>query len=234
MDRIWFLHNNRTRVTHDLIPTEKAVLILRSEPTAELQHWFAWHEGMAGWKPCLAIDELDLTNSGSPQVNESPTEPFKVDLNLSREISSETSEIYWMTSNSDQEQPEKYSEPAPNDLSQSEASPSISNWNRRKYTRVEKRLKVIIEHDSILFRTFTKDISLGGIALDSAVPSIFLGQPSKITLSDLDGEQSHLFHGRLLANRENLSFIHFFRVAPQAIVKLESWIRDQSEYAQTG
>lgn len=96
--------------------------------------------------------------------------------------------------------------------------------DRRKYERYNVRLAVIIQNENLHFRTYTKNISLGGFALEAPVPSVFFGSDCHMLVTETTTGEKAQFIGRLLTHRETARYISFFRASPDNIVKMQNWI----------
>ena len=71
--------------------------------------------------------------------------------------------------------------------------------DRRKHPRKDIRLQVVIISDVNAFRTFTRNVSLGGMALEKAVPAKLLGAECAIFLSKPGSTEKFTFNGVILA-----------------------------------
>lgn len=60
---------------------------------------------------------------------------------------------------------------------------SLKPEDRRLHRRLDVRLDVIFTYQNKAFKTFTKDISEGGICLEQMLPEFFLNQPVDVFLS---------------------------------------------------
>ncbi len=96
---------------------------------------------------------------------------------------------------------------------------------RRKYPRIDIRLKVLIQNDNVTFRTYTKNASLGGVALEVAIPPILVGQNCLIHVTEPKSLETIKFSGRMLLNREQTRYFTFFRASAENILKLQKWLQ---------
>lgn len=107
--------------------------------------------------------------------------------------------------------------------------PSISE--RRKYPRFQIRYRVIIRNDNLTFRTFSQNISLGGLALETPVPQAFLGSDCQIFVGNTRTGENIRFSGRMVANRKDAQFFMFIQASPESLSKLQKWV--ESHIPQT-
>lgn len=97
-------------------------------------------------------------------------------------------------------------------------------FERRKYPRTQIRLRVLIQVDSIVFRTFTRDVSLGGLALEDPVPSFFQSQNCTVLLSHPPSTETFRFTARVLGQREQACFLNFYRSPAESVARLQDWL----------
>ena len=120
---------------------------------------------------------------------------------------------------------------APNTTSQDyESLEAISPKNRRRHERHELRLRVIIRSAKVTFRTFTKDISLGGVQLENSIPEAIFGNACEIYIASLDHTQNIKFNLGPTA-RNDLSFFSFENIEPRFRDMLASWLKEASANA---
>lgn len=218
-----------------------------------MENWYAWREGMATWSLVEAVDELNLKPSAPPPVIKPKGKPSLVAAEAAPQNipcrqddhgqyafdfgetegrrSVPSVEIYWMNEGDELVRADiddlaymKKSDPAKATQAAAKSVEAPDYRDRRKYERHNVRLSVIIQSDNLMFRSFTKNISLGGIALETPVPSIFMGSECAMIVTEpVSGEKAH-FTGRLLNHRDTARYLSFFRASPESIVKMQAWI----------
>lgn len=94
---------------------------------------------------------------------------------------------------------------------------------KRKHTRIFARFKCIIRSSSLTFRTFTHDISLGGVSLEDEIPADLIGIECMIYISSTKTHNHLKFK---IAPTERCVAKYFsFQDADQEILKeLSEWL----------
>lgn len=235
----WTIHNNRTLVTLADLTTEEALTVLRAEQPGDLQYWFAWREGMVSWNPVVTVVELDLNAPGVKQLA-APAPVMQLESKSQTPDVDSDFEIYWMnegdtglekasfTSQQKIQSVEQKANPSVA-AAPSKAAKAVVEKDRRKYPRFDIRLKVVIQNDNITFRTYSRNASLGGLALEVAIPPILMGQSCLIHLTDTVSNETIKLPGRIVPNREQTRYFSFFRASAESIAKLQKWLERFSE-----
>lgn len=101
-------------------------------------------------------------------------------------------------------------------------------YPKRKHSRVFARFKCIIRSSSLTFRTFTHDISLGGVSLEDEIPADLIGVECMIYISST---KTHKHLKLRIAPTERCVAKYFsFQDADQLILKeLSDWIDDHQK-----
>lgn len=115
------------------------------------------------------------------------------------------------------------------------ADPSASarsGADRRKYPRFDIRYRVIVRNDNLTFRTFSKNISLGGVALEMPVPEALLGSECQIYVGNPRTGENIRFSGKLVSNRNDSQFFVFLKSSPDSLTKLQKWVEAAQSHAK--
>jgi hypothetical protein len=111
--------------------------------------------------------------------------------------------------------------PAPQPAAPAAEVPEV---DRRKHVRHRAKLKAIIEMNGRTFRTFTKDVSLGGLLLQDVLPWPVTNEACKVYLASPDGKESIEFRSRIVVDLKNPKRIAFDDASAEFTGKLEAWI----------
>lgn len=107
-------------------------------------------------------------------------------------------------------------------------TPEPSEKDRRKYPRFEIRYRVIVRNDNLTFRTFSRNISLGGVALEMGVPEALLGSECQIYVGNPKTGENIRFSGKLVASRTDSKFFVFLKSSPESLTKLQKWVESHT------
>lgn len=210
----YWLYNNKTGKKHDKLTLSECGDVLLSLSEKDLSSWFAWQKSWANWRPVKDVPDLMSLYQVSeeppppppPMMEEPPTfnlneeeETVKIDLN---ELEKKA--------NTDHH-------PDPNHPA-----------NRRRHPRFNIRFKVIIESDVLTFRSFTSNISLGGLALEHSLPDKLLSNDCKIYISDLDNSETIMFNIKPVKHGSDLKYFSFENLDDYYQRKLENWLANHS------
>ncbi len=101
----------------------------------------------------------------------------------------------------------------------------------RQHDRVEKRLRIMIVADDKIFRTYCKNISLGGILLENDVPAELRDKPCRIIIGSEERLENIELSGVLLGDDDSDSTRFRFEedARPTFIGRLNSWIHPDSQ-----
>lgn len=96
---------------------------------------------------------------------------------------------------------------------------------KRKHPRIFARLRCIIRTETITFRTFTQDISLGGVSLEDEIPQDLIGQQCSMYISSPKIKTNLKFH--IALTERCVAKFFSFRDAPSSIIdQLAMWLKD--------
>lgn len=104
------------------------------------------------------------------------------------------------------------------------SSKASDGKDSRKFHRYNVRLRVIMRSEEVTFRTFTRNISAGGVALEHSVPDDLLGSSVKMYISDPETEANIRFHVQVVPNRDETKFFFFTGLSEQESTKFASWL----------
>ncbi|MEI7974153.1 MAG: PilZ domain-containing protein [Bdellovibrio sp.] len=94
----------------------------------------------------------------------------------------------------------------------------------RRFPRYQNRLRVILRSKEITFRTFTRNISAGGVALEHDVPSALLDQDCQMYLSDPQTQANIKFSARVVANRSESKYFLFTNLNENESKRFADWL----------
>lgn len=104
------------------------------------------------------------------------------------------------------------------------AESNKSESERRRSPRIKMRLRCIIRSTHLTFRTFTSDVSLSGVALESEIPSDFLGEDCQINILS-PNQDSNLRFRIKMASRPISKYFSFENADPEFIKHLKVWLK---------
>jgi hypothetical protein len=100
---------------------------------------------------------------------------------------------------------------------------SDSFAHKRKHERIFVRYRCIIRSTTLTFRTFTKDISLGGVALEDEIPQDLIGSECMIYITSPKANKNLKFK-IALTSRSVAKYFSFQDVEPTLLEELEDWL----------
>lgn len=106
---------------------------------------------------------------------------------------------------------------------QTQEKPKTSPQNR-KHERFDLRLRVILRSQQITFRTFSKNISLGGIATEHPIPRDLINEDCTIYIANPDGQENIKFNVKFATERQDTKYFYFTEISPNTQDKLQNWI----------
>lgn len=98
----------------------------------------------------------------------------------------------------------------------------------RLHPRLDLRFKCTIRNNDTSVETYTKDISLGGIQLESAIPQDMLKQKCQVLIHDPNSYDSIEFDIHLTQRQEPLYF-YFSNFSEGDLQKLQLWMSRLSQ-----
>jgi len=147
--------------------------------------------------------------------------------NLNLEIaSSETISELAKMSAPKKEQAAVATPPPPKTLPQVKKKPvSSTPEDLRKFPRISGRLKVILISGNRSFRSFSKNMSKGGLLLENKIPDTFHGQDCRVILSSPNQKENLEFKARVIKGEGGLATRMEFTMSHATFIKkLEGWM----------
>lgn len=99
-----------------------------------------------------------------------------------------------------------------------------SGRERRKFTRYDIKLRVIITNKKNTFLTFTKDVSLGGLQLINDIPEYIFHGESEVFISGPNNRDNIKFKCRAVGDNQHKSRLQFENSDQVLLEKLQVWI----------
>lgn len=105
-----------------------------------------------------------------------------------------------------------------------EPPPHPKGRPQRRFPRYPYRFRVILSLKDITYRTFTQEVSLGGMKLKQKVPTAFMGKPCKVYIGWSDSSENIEINGAVLMDDPiNPLRVKFTDVKAETLQALESW-----------
>lgn len=231
----WHIYSAESEAKNEFSSTEEAIQFLKSQPNAE--DFFCWREGFEDWqgvatvlefRPAFLKDEKSVTieENAAPLPPPLPkkSRPILVPLEqatpptLNDLVLTPTQDVPIAVGPIQTAPSPKPSIPPEAPLSPQNSVPP------RKHERFELRFRVILRSRQITFRTFSKNISLGGIATEHPIPRDLINEDCTIYIANPSGEENIKFNIRFATERQDTKYFYFTEISPTAIAKLQKWI----------
>ncbi len=100
-----------------------------------------------------------------------------------------------------------------------------SGGDNRKHERFDLKLRVIMRSNEVTFRTFTKNLSAGGVALEHEVPAHLLNKECHMYISDPESQSNIKFKATMVPNRNEAKFFLFTDLEDSDRNKFEIWLK---------
>lgn len=225
MDDKWSLYNSKTqeRKEHQSLNDLRALMV--AIPRDEQRFWFAWCDTMDSWEAAIDV----LLEKTRPSLSSQSREPIS-NLNFV-EIEYESDEVTQIPT-IDLSEPENQviaiervkPENPKIDLNDKVDKTEKSGFDRRRYPRYHARFRVMIKSENLTFRTFSLDVSLGGLAIETAVPPGLVGATCQVQIGHPNlGETVH-FTAKLLTTRNESKYFSFVRSPQDSLNRLQRWL----------
>jgi hypothetical protein len=248
MEILWSLGHRKTKVVEKNLYTNQLVQkVVESLLNGDsMVDWMVWRSGWTKWESITEIQELThevnllrRLNGPQPTIDSAPQPPPIPDLKdlyqapiapkektqenpigikpepQEKEITGAGVKFIQTNTNANQNSTEVKSE-------------TPINWGeKRQFKRVEARFRCIIKSSSITFRTFTKDVSLGGVALEDAIPNELLGNECTIYITGNNNKKNLKFKIKV-TNRPGAKFFSFENVDSIFLDELNGWLEQFS------
>jgi hypothetical protein len=250
----WSFCNSETSFQSEEMTLEAAIAFSRNIPSTDREFWFAWQIGWEEWKSILDLEQFKepiKTLSKPPPV---PPRRHQIEpvITVPPPVVAATppSQATLMLPAPRVAVPVSQPMPAVSEIiSVPGAPPTISpppapavktatmvsetqatGGDRRAHPRHEFRFRVIIRNETLTFRTFTKDISLGGLSLENPVPEKLLDQKCQVFIGDPDSRENIRFALQSVG-RPDRRYFSFSGVDEAMAGKLGLWIKAQVDKA---
>lgn len=103
--------------------------------------------------------------------------------------------------------------------------PRAKPSQRRRHPRLPIRLKVVVLSDTKTFRSFTRDVSLGGLLLDHKLPAwVRSATNCKILISSPAGDRTIGFVARVLPAQTDMRRLAFLTSDAETDRELANWL----------
>ncbi len=100
--------------------------------------------------------------------------------------------------------------------------------NKRRFERHKLRLRVVVIAGNRSFRSFSENISKGGLLLENDIPQEVMNQKCRVIISSNDMKENIEFEAKLAGDLKNPRALSFQKGNEQFISKLESWLGKKS------
>lgn len=99
--------------------------------------------------------------------------------------------------------------------------------DQRRFERFNLEFKVILICEGQSFRSYSDNISIGGMRLKHKIPPFMINQDCKVMISHHDSFETIEFNCRIHGNAEDLRRVEFLNPDPQSLRMLEEWIHQR-------
>jgi hypothetical protein len=229
-DMTWMFCNSETSFQSEEMSFEKAIEFAKKIPAADREAWFAWQTGWEDWKAVLDIEQFkDHVRNVSkppplpPPRHQAATPEPVTQVKAPEPVAKKPVDPIILGP------PPAGSPSTPPPLATAEQKLStalVSGSERRRHPRYDIRFRVIIRNETLTFRTFTKDISMGGLSLENPIPEKLLEQKCQVFIGDLNSRENIRF---MLSptERADRRFFSFSGIEEAMSGKLAQWISAQ-------
>lgn len=223
MSDSWSVYNSKTKEMRERVTLEDLRHLLQSMGKEEQRFWFAWNGTRDSWEPALDI----LFEMTRPSLNAKNHDPITSHNFVEMEY--EADEVTQIPTID-------LSEPENQVISISRATPqpaieivqprteAKSGFDRRRYPRYHARFRVIIKNENLTFRTFSLDVSLGGLAIETAVPPGCVGTISQLLIGNPTTGENISFTAKLLNARPESKYFSFVKSPQESLSRLQKWL----------
>lgn len=231
MDQRWCLGNKKTnKVEKNLYPNQVAQRVIDhlKEGYTEVD-WVVWLPGWPSWKPLNENQELlheikllkKLAEEAPPPMSlpmAPPPPPLEIVQAAEEKV--QVNRKIWET-----RKPETV---APVVETVATSDPNQNYANKRKHKRIFVRFRCIIRSATVTFRTFTKDISLGGVALEDEIPMDLIGTECMIYITSPKANKNLKFK-IALTGRSVAKYFSFQDVNADLLSELGQWLEEHEQ-----
>lgn len=234
----WMFCNSETSFQSEEMSLEKAIEFAKKIPAADRESWFAWQTGWEDWKAVLDVEQFKdhVKNVSKPP----PLPPPRHQQAITHQpiVQQAVAQPKAAAKPAEKAAPiilgappigsPSTPPPAPpsGNTQPSISTALVSGSERRRHPRYEIRFRVIIRNEQLTFRTFTRDISLGGLSLENPIPERLLDQTCQVFIGDLNSRENIRFTLSPTERRDRRYF-SFSGVEETMAGKLSQWINAQ-------
>jgi hypothetical protein len=102
-----------------------------------------------------------------------------------------------------------------------------SNEERRIHPRLTHKYRIILISGTQTFRTYSSDISMGGISLERMVPTAFQNRDNCVLMiGRTDRPENVEVHGRLICDAGSAKRVQFVAIDQPSSNTLEAWLKE--------
>jgi hypothetical protein len=237
MEILWSLGHRKTKaVEKNLYTNQLAQKVVESLASGEkIEDWMVWCSGWPKWKSLNEVVELmnevsllkklnspEAAPPELPNLPKVPPAPRKKEENQVPPASNNTEDSGESLSLAPVASID--ADEVTNGSSKKSNSDDDSNWGeKRQHKRVDARFRCIIKSSALTFRTFTRDISLGGVALEDAIPNELLGNQCTIYITSSSSKKNLKFKIKV-TQRPGAKFFSFENTDPTFMTELNTWL----------
>ena len=208
----WYLCNSLTQYQSSPLSSEEARKQCSEILEADAGAWHVWQDTWPAWKRLSEVAELHSLarkKRAPPPIPTAATPPPMPKAPPPLPAAASVVEIPTHMKETPAKQPQN-----------------------RKHPRHEIRLRVIIRNAQMTFRTFSKDLSLGGIALEDAVPPHLFETGCQIFIAGPEGYENLRFELGP-TSRNDLRYFSFSNLDEKFVQKLSHWLEKYSKKVPT-
>lgn len=238
--RLWFLTNIVTREKYEGLSTNSTRNMLRTIPTQEKVNWVLWTEGWNDWAPLATVESTAM----APEIFFAPPESYFVEMT---KVRNENTMTLWLDPYQFSAEDVKVEEITINVKSkQGDGKPDKLNIDRnrpindeslisihkrqadkRTSERMDLRLEVILFTTKGSFRCRSVNISIGGILLESEIPTHFMREQIEVViLNPVDKTYSLKFEGQVITDSHDRRRLKFTQHKGESRPRLEALLQD--------
>lgn len=217
---LFFAFHNPTKVQHQNLSAEEFKKKLLED--TNLNNWLVWKPGMKEWVSASEVPEVkELLNQAytPPPLPQPP--PIPMEMKTSSAASKKDDDEFIIVDFADETQPATQAKPA---QTTAPTKKFDDKSNARQHPRIKGRLRTIITNRERAFITYTRDISLGGVLLEHAIPDDLLKGSVDIFITAPTGKDSIVFRCQPIKNQNGQYRFSFTGMESQNEQKLVSWL----------
>ncbi len=220
---LFFAFHNPTKVQHQNLTVEEFKKKLLED--TNLSNWLIWKAGMKEWISAAGSQEAkDLLSQAQvpPPLPQPPPIPPEMKSTLADK---KDDDDFFIVDYAVETKPVKEAAPTKKtDEAAKTAPPTEKSRNERIHPRIKGRLRTIITNRERAFITYTRDISLGGVLLEHAIPEDLLKGSVDIFITAPTGKDSIVFRCQPIKNQSGQYRFSFIGIDPQNQEKLTTWL----------